>query len=87
MTNYWFLKNCHKPVDGHAPGLNGEKALKYIQAGISTDHECFSYEEALDKLKCGMKVSSCEGSAAKSVEALYSLIEKDYLHMMFFIEI
>ena len=45
-----------KPVDGHAPGLRGEDAKKYIDAGISTDHECFTKEEALDKLKYGMKI-------------------------------
>ncbi|HWJ26451.1 MAG TPA: amidohydrolase family protein [Flavisolibacter sp.] len=44
----------NKPVDGHAPGLRGEYAKKYIDAGISTDHECFTAEEALDKLKYGM---------------------------------
>jgi adenine deaminase len=45
----------NKPVDGHAPGLRGEQAKQYIEAGISTDHECFTAEEALDKLDCGMK--------------------------------
>jgi adenine deaminase len=40
-----------KPVDGHAPGLRGEDARRYIAAGISTDHECFTAEEALDKLR------------------------------------
>ena len=46
-----FAKKYNKPVDGHAPGLRGELAKKYIDAGISTDHECFTKEEALDKLK------------------------------------
>jgi len=55
-----------KPVDGHAPGLRGEKAKQYIDAGISTDHECFTAEEALDKLKYGMKIIIREGSAAKN---------------------
>lgn len=65
-----------KPVDGHAPGLRGEDAKKYIEAGISTDHECFTKEEALDKLKHGMKIIIREGSAAKNFEALYSLIDE-----------
>lgn len=64
-----------KPVDGHAPGLTGEDAKKYIEAGISTDHECFTLEEALDKLENGMKILIREGSAAKNFEALYELIE------------
>jgi adenine deaminase len=64
-----------KPVDGHAPGLRGEDAKKYIEAGISTDHECFTLEEALDKLEHGMKILIREGSAAKNFEALYELIE------------
>jgi adenine deaminase len=64
-----------KPVDGHAPGLRGEDAKKYIEAGISTDHECFTIEEALDKLQHGMKILIREGSAAKNFEALYELME------------
>src|ERR1043165_366143 len=63
-----------KPVDGHAPGLRGEKAKQYIDAGIFTDHECFTKEEALDKLKYGMKVLIREGSAAKNFEALIDLL-------------
>jgi len=64
-----------KPVDGHAPGLMGEKAKQYIQAGISTDHECFTIEEAVDKLSNGMKILIREGSAAKNFEALYELLD------------
>ncbi len=110
-----------KPVDGHAPGLRGEKAREYIQAPlppdggflysdnisidyssltiktsttttiksdaeippsggggavISTDHECFTAEEALDKLKYGMKIIIREGSAAKNFEALIGLLNE-----------
>jgi len=64
----------NKPVDGHAPGLRGEKAKQYIDAGISTDHECFTYEEALEKLQYGMKIIIREGSAAKNFEALIDLL-------------
>lgn len=73
----------NKPVDGHAPGLRGEDAKKYIDAGISTDHECFTREEALDKLKDGMKIIIREGSAAKNFEALIGLLN-DYPYMMMF---
>jgi adenine deaminase len=64
-----------KPVDGHAPGLMGDAAKQYIEAGISTDHECFTIEEALDKLEHGMKIIIREGSAAKNFEALADLID------------
>jgi len=67
----------NKPVDGHAPGLRGATAKQYIEAGISTDHECFTKEEALDKLRFGMKIIIREGSAAKNFEALIELLH-DY---------
>src|SRR5215203_531285 len=76
-------KKYNKPVDGHAPGLRGEMAQQYINAGISTDHECFTKEEALDKLKYGMKIIIREGSAAKNFEALIDLLN-DYEDMMMF---
>lgn len=72
-----------KPIDGHAPGLTGELAQKYVQAGPSTDHECFTYEEALGKIKLGMKIAIREGSAAKNFEALIDLID-DYPEMIMF---
>lgn len=65
----------HKPIDGHAPGLKGNQAKSYAAAGISTDHECFTLKEALDKIQYGMKIIIREGSAAKNFEALYSLID------------
>ena len=72
-----------KPVDGHAPGLTGDLAKQYIEAGISTDHECFTREEALEKLKYGMKILIREGSAAKNFEALAGLINDHCDRMMF----
>jgi len=72
-----------KPVDGHAPGLRGADAERYASAGISTDHECFTAEEALDKLACGMKILIREGSAAKNFEALIGLLPQHYERMMF----
>ncbi len=76
-------KKYNKPVDGHAPGLMGELAKKYIDAGISTDHECFTAAEALDKLQYGMKILIREGSAAKNFEALINLVHEHYNMMMF----
>ena len=67
-------KKYNKPVDGHAPGLKGNDAKKYAQAGISTDHECFTTEEALDKMKSGMFVQIREGSAARNFESLIELM-------------
>lgn len=71
-----FAKQVGKPVDGHAPGLKGKNAELYIKAGITTDHECFTKQEALDKLKHGMKIIIREGSAAKNFEALHELISE-----------
>jgi len=76
-------KKYNKPVDGHAPGLRGADAKKYIEAGISTDHECFTAAEALEKLQYGMKILIREGSAAKNFEALIDLLH-DYSNEMMF---
>ena len=72
-----------KPIDGHAPGLMGEQALKYMSKGISTDHECYMLEEARFKLQNGMKVIIREGSAAKNFDTLEPLIAEFYEKMMF----
>jgi adenine deaminase len=78
-----WAKHYNKPVDGHAPGLRGDDISKYISAGISTDHECFTYEEGLEKLQKGMKVIIREGSAAKNFEALIDLLPEHFENMMF----
>jgi adenine deaminase len=78
-----WAKHFNKPVDGHAPGLRGAPIEKYIAAGISTDHECFTYDEAAEKLSLGMKVLIREGSAAKNFEALIDLLPENYSNMMF----
>lgn len=83
MKKIALAKKYDKPVDGHAPGLMGDAAKKYIDAGISTDHECFTAEEALEKLKYGMKILIREGSAAKNFEALIDLLHEHYEMMMF----
>ncbi|MFT3979937.1 MAG: adenine deaminase [Ferruginibacter sp.] len=82
MQKIASAKKYNKPVDGHAPGLRGETAKKYIDAGISTDHECFTAAEALDKLQYDMKILIREGSAAKNFEALADLMQDHYEHMM-----
>lgn len=83
MEKILVAKEMGVPVDGHAPGLKGADAANYISAGISTDHECFTLEEAMDKLKCGMKIIIREGSAAKNYEALHPLIKSHPESVMF----
>ncbi len=78
-----LAKKYNKPVDGHAPGLTGDTAANYINAGISTDHECFSLEEACDKAVNGMYVQIREGSAAKNFDDLIALLKKYPERVMF----
>ena len=72
-----------KPIDGHAPGLRGEAAARYIAAGISTDHECTTREEALDKIAAGCQIAIREGSAARNYAALESLLGDHPAAIMF----
>jgi adenine deaminase len=83
MRKIEIAKKYHKPVDGHAPGVKGEDARNYASAGISTDHECFTLEEALEKIRFGMKIQIREGSAAKNFEALIDLM-KDHADKVLF---
>lgn len=83
MRKIELAAKAKKPVDGHAPGLKGEDAEKYAAAGISTDHESYSQEEALDKLAAGMKILIREGSAARNYEALHPLIAEYSDRLMF----
>jgi adenine deaminase len=89
MKKIEAARKAGKPIDGHAPGLRGEQARQYIEAGapgqvtISTDHECFTREEALDKLQYGMKIIIREGSAARNFEALIDLLNDHPQHIMF----
>jgi len=68
-----IAKECGRVIDGHAPGLRGEQATNYASHGISTDHECFTLDEARDKIDAGMKILIREGSAARNFDALHSL--------------
>ncbi|MBK8226231.1 MAG: adenine deaminase [Flavobacteriales bacterium] len=81
MRKLDHAKRLGKPIDGHAPGLHGDMATRYIAAGITTDHECFTTEEARFKLEQGMIVQVREGSAAKNFEALIDLLH-DWSHCM-----
>ncbi len=76
-------KRLNKRVDGHAPGLRGEDLQKYINAGVETDHEAYTYEEGKEKIEKGMKILIREGSAAKNFEALYKLIDEYPNEVMF----
>ncbi len=72
-----------KPVDGHAPGLRGAAAQQYFAAGISTDHECFTYPEGQEKARLGVKILIREGSAARNFEALWPLLNEFPEQVMF----
>lgn len=76
MAKLESAKKHGKVIDGHAPGLRGADLQKYVSAGISTDHECFTYEEAVEKIKLGMKILIREGSSARNFETLYKLINE-----------
>ncbi|MCL4127216.1 UNVERIFIED_CONTAM: hypothetical protein GTU68_027666 [Idotea baltica] len=83
LSKIQYAKDVNKPIDGHAPGLRGEDARKYIAVGISTDHECYTLDEALDKIQHGMKIIIREGSAAKNYNALHTLIGSHPSQTMF----
>ena len=83
MAKMAAAKAQGKPIDGHAPGLRGDRVRAYVDAGISTDHECIALDEALEKLRFGMRVIIREGSAAKNFDALIPILE-EYPHMVMF---
>jgi len=83
MAKIAAAKRLGKPVDGHAPGLRGDTARQYFAAGITTDHECFTYEEGLEKAQLGVKILIREGSAARNFEALWPLLKVFPAQIMF----
>ncbi|WP_077920280.1 adenine deaminase [Spirosoma sp. 209] len=83
MAKIALAKAFNKPIDGHAPGLTGPDAQRYIDAGISTDHECFTYEEGLDKARRGLHILIREGSAARNFDALIPLLADFPKQIMF----
>ena len=78
-----IAKKYSKLIDGHAPGLRGKGLMQYIDAGITTDHECLTKDEALEKIRLGMKVQIREGSAAKNAKDLMSIIDEHCEDCMF----
>lgn len=83
MAKIQAAKNANKPIDGHAPGLRGDLAHQYAAHGITTDHECFTLGEALDKIDAGMKILIREGSAARNYQALAPLLKSHPEKVMF----
>lgn len=83
MEKIAVAKKHRRPIDGHAPGLRGEECARYIAAGISTDHECFTLDEAKEKAAAGMHIIIREGSAAKNFEALHPLFNLYPTRLMF----
>jgi len=83
MSKIAAAKRRGKPVDGHAPGLRGDGVLAYAGAGVETDHECVTIDEAREKLDAGMKILIREGSAAKNFDALIPLMAEAPDHLMF----
>jgi adenine deaminase len=71
-------KSFGKRIDGHAPGLKGKELNGYIAAGIASDHECSTSEEAIHKLSLGQWIMVREGTAARNMEALLPLFEAPY---------
>lgn len=65
-------------IDGHAPGLSGRELNAYVAAGVESDHECSSFEEAREKLMRGQWIMIREGTAAKNLESLMPLFEDKY---------
>ncbi len=83
MRKIDLAKKYSKVIDGHSPGLKGEDLCIYVKAGISTDHECFQRDEALEKLLLGMNIQIREGSAAKNFDELIPLVDEHYERCMF----
>lgn len=74
-----------KVRDGHAPGLSGKELCAYVHAGITSDHECTTLEEAREKLSLGMHIMIREGSAAKNLDALLPLVNEHNSRKCFFV--
>lgn len=83
MAKIRTAQRIGKPIDGHAPGLRGEAARRYFEAGITTDHECFGFEEGREKALLGVRILIREGSAARNFEALWPLLLEFPQQVMF----
>ena len=78
-----YAKQHNKPIDGHAPGLDSENIIKYAASGITTDHECTTIAEAIDKINAGMHILIREGSAARNFDTLVPLLASHPEKVMF----
>ena len=74
----------HKKIDGHAPGLSGKALNAYMSAGVYSDHECDTLDNALEKLRKGQFAMIREGTAAQNLEALMPLLTPQYAHRCMF---
>ena len=83
MRKIAAAKKHGKPIDGHAPAVTGRMLQKYASAGITTDHECFRLEGALEKIGLGMNILIREGSAARNFDALIPLMASHPDKLMF----
>ena len=79
MAKIQAARRLGKPIDGHCPKLGGDALRRYVSAGISTEHECTSLEEAEEKARLGMKIMLREGSSAKNLKALAGFRGKAFL--------
>lgn len=83
MAKIQTAQRIGKPIDGHAPGLRNEAARRYFEVGITTDHECFGFEEGREKALLGVHILIREGSAARNFEALWPLLLEFPQQVMF----
>jgi adenine deaminase len=83
LSKIHMARGARKPIDGHSPGLSGHHLSAYVAAGITSDHECTSHEEAREKLRAGMHIMVREGSAAKNLSSLLPVVDPvTYRRMM-----
>jgi len=71
-----LARNSRKPIDGHSPGVSGMALNAYIAAGISSDHECTTVEEAQERLRAGMHIMVREGTGAKNLDLLLPAVNQ-----------
>lgn len=78
LDKAWRAELLRKPVDGHAPMLSGREIQAYAAAGVGSDHECVTADEAREKLRLGFTVFIREGSAARNLEALLPAVRPEW---------
>jgi adenine deaminase len=80
MRKIYDARRLRRSVDGHAPGLSGKALDAYISAGIGSDHECTTAEEAIEKIRKGQTIMIRQGTAARNLDALLPLFDEPYCH-------